>query len=150
MTEEDEASIVWPDQTATLADGRDVLVRQLRAAQEDRHHADVVPIRRAIREQIGRADDADTVAAGFYAILDEHGPALSRLVRACTGLTDEDWESLTSDDLARLRITWLGVHLRPFAQLHLMVQMMVGAVASGGSSSPAPSSERDTPETPET
>lgn len=150
MTDE-EAEKVWPDQSVTLSDGRTVCVRQLRAAQEDERHNDVVPIRRAVREQIGGSQDAETISAGFYAILDDHGRALSRLVRACTDLTHGDWQNLTTDDLALLRITWLGVHLRPFAQLHMLVQTMTGAVVgSGGSSSPEPSSEPDTPETPGT
>lgn len=150
MTDE-EAEKVWPDQSVTLSDGRTVCVRQLRAAQEDDLHADIVPIRRAVREQIGGASDADTISSGFYSILDDHGPALSRLVQACTDLTEADWKTLNSDDLAILRITWLGVHLRPFAQLHMLVQTMTGAVVgSGGSRSPEPSSGPDTPETPGT
>jgi len=135
---ENEAQVLWPDQTVTLSDEREVTVCQLRAAQEERYHDDVVPIRRAIRDTIGHSDDPDEVTAAFYKILDEHGPSLSRLVRACTDLTGEDWETLTSHDLAHLRVTWLGVHLRPFAQLHMMVQVMTQAVVSAGSSSSAP------------
>ncbi len=153
MTEEqDESAIVWPDREVTLSNGSNVEVYQLRAAHEDRLHDDLVPIRQRVLEMVGHSDDPALISDSFWSIIDEHGPALSRLVRASTDLSEGDWNQLTSDDASDLKITWLAIHLRPFARLRLSVKAVSQALARGtsaGSNSPAPSSEPDTPEPPE-
>lgn len=135
---DEETEIVWPDRDVELDDGRVVTVRELRAAQEDQLHGDLVPVRNAVQDLMGPHGEIGDLRKAIRRIIDEHGPRLSRLVRACTGLTAEDWDQISADDAASLKITWLAVHLGPFGATELAGAAMLGAIAASGRSSSQP------------
>jgi len=145
----DDADTVFPYTTATLADGRAITVHQLTAAGEDRVRSDLEVIGQPMREAFSVIDDAEQTAQRLQGLVSDYGPQLSRLVRESTGLTPDDWEQITLEDALNLKLTWLGVHLRPLAYERMIVATMAHALSRGAKSQQR-SSGAATPETPET
>jgi hypothetical protein len=138
---DDEAQVVWPDRDVTLSDGTTVIVRELRAAEQDRHAETIAPVRQAVRTCIGTSEDPDVLERAFERLLDEHGQAISYLVRISSDMPELQWRALSSEDGDLLRVTWLAVHVGPFGRrqvmLRTMAELMTGPPPSAQSSSPA-------------
>lgn len=129
-----EAEVIDGQVSVRLSDERDVVVREFGWRQARRLHPVIHPVAKAVA---AKAVDGDLPVQAIFEMVTDHPDEFDELLKAATGLTDEDLDGLSESDGEALTVAFFRLHTPFFAKRVVREMIAEDRLATDESSAPS-------------